>query len=526
MPVFVGSFRISGAWTIWENFRGTWDFDTDRSSDQPGSPVTDVPRQHATWEVAAANVRCHNVITHDLGGGWSAFSQSPAAQLHECVAYNNGWNAPDRGHGHGFYMQSAANPNIPADRKLIRGFVSFGNFGSNGKLGGSDATSNLIGFRYDGCTFFDPGIPVLSSHPPEPNFVCDGASSRKGHIDLWRSSLWMRDSGTYNYSATDAPLSLWLGDVNEGATPVTLNNVRIQGRTRLGNWASLTGSGVTMGMGNDTLPWTLGRALLMLQPTPSPFTKYSWNNNRYAHVGDERIMLAESTMQNLAGWRVATGYDTNSTHTVGQFTTAEVEVVASEVDPNRSTITVWNYSGAGTAQVNVSSVLNVGDGYTLYHIYDWVGGGTTTLTGTYNGAPLTVPMGAKTPPTPQGWSSLPQLPNTFGVFVLLRTAASPAPITSMIASTRIGAAQIAASAGTAQPPPTTPQSGERFTFALVTLAPLTRQDAPGAPVALTNERVYTIPFLRLLNGDDVEGSGPGDFRGFTVVLPVVTRLDL
>jgi hypothetical protein len=29
-----------------------------------------------------------------------------------------------------------------------------------------------------------------------------------------------------------------------------------------------------------------------------------------------------------------------------------------------------------------------------------------------------VPMTAKTPPPPQGWTALPDLPNTFGVFIL------------------------------------------------------------------------------------------------------------
>lgn len=62
-----------------------------------------------------------------------------------------------------------------------------------------------------------------------------------------------------------------------------------------------------------------------------------------------------------------------------------------------------------------------------------------------------------------------------------------------------------------------------FVYALVPVGPLSRQDFPGAPVTIVDPNTYTAPFLRLLNGDDV--AGPEDFRGFTVVLPSVTRTD-
>lgn len=62
-----------------------------------------------------------------------------------------------------------------------------------------------------------------------------------------------------------------------------------------------------------------------------------------------------------------------------------------------------------------------------------------------------------------------------------------------------------------------------FIYALVPLGPLSIQTFPGALEALVNPRVYTAPFLRPENGNDVPG--PADFRMFTVVLPQVTRTD-
>lgn len=275
-----------------------------------------------------------------------------------------------------------------------------------------------------------------------PSYTLTVTSACNGHIAFVNSSLWMRDGGYYDYSAADAPLSLWMGDDNEGAHPITLDDLRIQGRMRVGNWASATVTDNSVTAGDDALPWTLGRALVQLQPTPSPYTKFTWDRNRYAHNGDARIMLPVSTMQNLASWRTTTGYDANGTHVVGEFTGVETQFVTSAVDSARATATVWNYDGASSIPLDVSPLLAPGDGYALYHVYDWVTSGAQTLSGTYSGGTLTVPMTAKTPPTPQGGTTLPNLPNTFGVFVLLRTSDAPRR-RSMIGASRIAAAMIA-----------------------------------------------------------------------------------
>jgi hypothetical protein len=421
MPIIRGNLNVEAQGSVWRDFRLTWDFDSGRTATTQPANGTDVPRFQATFRPLARDVTKINVILHDLGGGFDSFSPSPGFQSHDCIVYNNGWIGTLRGNGHGFYMQSTATPNLPADRKVVRGLVSFCNFASNGKLGGTDENSNLIGFRYDGCTFFDPGLPVMPTYDPEPNFVCDGADTRKGHINMVNTSLWMRDSNFYDYSVAGPPLSLWLGDVNEGAHPIEVDNVRTQGRVRFGNWASADFTDNSVTMGNDSLPWMLGRAMVQLDPTPFPYSKYNWNRNRYAHAGDARIMLPASTMRNLAQWQSDTGYDASSSHIIGQFSAVEFQYVNSLFNPERTTITVWNYPGAFTVNMDVSSYLAPGNSYALYHIYDWVTNGTPTLQGTYQGVSLTVPMVSKTPPTPQAWSALPQLPNTFAVFVLLRT---------------------------------------------------------------------------------------------------------
>jgi hypothetical protein len=419
MPVLKGDLHVLAAYTTWRDIRQTWDFDTDRVSASGGSPVSDVPRQHSGFWPEARDIWCVNYLIHDTGGGFGAFSNAPGFRTFDSFSYNNGWIGNDRGHGHAFYQQSTANPTLPADVQRHHALTTFSNFGAGGKFAGSDGNSNLRGFEMAGCTLFDSGTPVRSTWQAQPAFLIDGAATRKGNVNITGCSFWMRDSAFHDYNAATRPVCVWIGDVETGAHPVTMTGCRIQGRLRFGAWNGLTFTDNMVTMGNDQLPWTLGVAMVQLQPAPSSFASYSWLRNRYLHTGNTRGgFLSASTMQDLAMWRTATTLDADSTYTTGQLTAPEVQLVPSEVETGKATLTIWNQPGAATVNVDVSSVLTPGQSFTLHHVYDYVSGGAPTLSGTYSGVSLSVPMTAKTPPPPQGWTALPDLPNTFGVFIL------------------------------------------------------------------------------------------------------------
>jgi len=94
------------------------------------------------------NIKYINDIFHDLPslGLWTP---ATGAEMNGCLMYHNGWSAPDRGHGHGIYIQN----DTPA--KLIKDCIIFNNFGwgihaytEGGKI------DNLI---FDGCVCFGAG---------------------------------------------------------------------------------------------------------------------------------------------------------------------------------------------------------------------------------------------------------------------------------------------------------------------------------------------------------------------------------
>jgi hypothetical protein len=56
-----------------------------------------------------------NVIVHDTGQGIESWQGAVNAELYGNIIYYNGWNAPDRGHGHGIYVN-----NFTGSSKLIK----------------------------------------------------------------------------------------------------------------------------------------------------------------------------------------------------------------------------------------------------------------------------------------------------------------------------------------------------------------------------------------------------------------------
>lgn len=135
----------------------------------------------------------------------------------------------------------------------------------------------------------------------------------------------------------------------------------------------------------------------------------------------------------FAQWVAATGYDSatsvQNTNGTGNPTTNFVQVNPNEYESGRAHIVIFNWELLSSVAVDVSAVLNSGDGYEVRNALDYYG--TATLTGTYTSGTISVPMTAVAPPVPVTgwWSSTPPTPGpTFGAFVLRRISGSGAGV--------------------------------------------------------------------------------------------------
>ncbi len=104
--------RINGAYTWYIGFEVTNSNTTRVSSSAASNP----PDQRAVGVAAyGPGTRLINLIIHDTGQGIGLWTPATDSEAYGNLIYYNGWDAPDRGHGHGIYTQNQA----PSVKRIV-----------------------------------------------------------------------------------------------------------------------------------------------------------------------------------------------------------------------------------------------------------------------------------------------------------------------------------------------------------------------------------------------------------------------
>jgi hypothetical protein len=94
-----------------------------RVSKQPGSSPSDLSRPHGGLSMLdGPNSRYINLVIHDNAQGVSFWKAAADCELYGCLIYDNGWSAPDRGHGHAVYTQNQDGLKTIADNIMTGGY--------------------------------------------------------------------------------------------------------------------------------------------------------------------------------------------------------------------------------------------------------------------------------------------------------------------------------------------------------------------------------------------------------------------
>ena len=111
-----GSFLLTGADTTYRDFEVTCS-DPQRVTTIPGSWPEDIRR--GSIDVRGSRLSLINLVVHELGCGFGFWSEGEGGEISGCLIYNNGWQGPDRAHGHGIYAQNARGTKQIADNVVI-----------------------------------------------------------------------------------------------------------------------------------------------------------------------------------------------------------------------------------------------------------------------------------------------------------------------------------------------------------------------------------------------------------------------
>jgi hypothetical protein len=196
------------------------------------------------------------------------------------------------------------------------------------------------------------------------------------------------------------------------------------GETQVINWKAITftNNTLTTGLfaqgGSKVSLWHLSNGAVK--------TGHTWNNNQYfvpltASSKPFSFALNGAWSYHLfPAWQLLAGFDTNSTWSPTAPTGLHTFVRPNVYEKGRAHVIVYNWSGAGSASVDLSGVLNSGDRFEVRHGQDFYG--APVMNGTYAGGSVSIPLVARKPANPlgTGWRQPPTVSPVFNVFVVIK----------------------------------------------------------------------------------------------------------
>lgn len=140
---------VNGAWAWYWGFE-VINSDPNRWIPTPGSSPPELTRGTGL-NIFGSHTKFINLVVHDTAQGFGFWSQAQDAEMAGNIIYYNGWDAPDRGHGHAIYTQNQTGT------KRIVDNIMFDQFGYGIHAYGSSA-AYLNNFEFEGNVSFNNGV--------------------------------------------------------------------------------------------------------------------------------------------------------------------------------------------------------------------------------------------------------------------------------------------------------------------------------------------------------------------------------
>ena len=371
-----------------------------------------------------------DLTIHDCAHGVLATADALNFEVTGCLLYFNGYQGNTDANGLGSsYGVALDMDNDTAGAKLLQDNIIFGTYSFALQAWGP-STQYQNNLTYRGNTVFDSGImttsintidTMLGGGSPMTNFVfADNMMYRRTLTgvclnvgDAYYTGIYNDANVQGNYIVGESRLRYW-------QTLIFRHNTLVAPRSLVD---PLETTGVAAVPAYDWNFNTYYCAQISEWGNYHPFTRYYEDANGTIIVNNTRYLWD--------AWRTTTGYDANSSYTVGYPTTTQVFVRQGQYDDNRINITIFNWAASASVAVDVSAVLSEGESYEVRDVQNITG--TPVASGTYSGTgTISIPMTGTDCVQPYGnapvaWTHTPM---QFNAFILTAGVASNAAPTA------------------------------------------------------------------------------------------------
>ncbi len=177
-------------------------FSMPRTVREPGSHPKDYGRPWGGLNVhAGRGCKYINLVIHDNAQGVSFWSGATDSELYGAIIYDNGWKAPDRGHGHAIYTQNQKGVKTIADCILTGGYsYTMHAYGSS--------RAYVDHYRIEGNVAYDGGPFLIGGGRPSQGIRVLENYLYRVPMQLGYSAPWNEDCEVRGNVIVDAGLSI------------------------------------------------------------------------------------------------------------------------------------------------------------------------------------------------------------------------------------------------------------------------------------------------------------------------------
>ena len=350
---------IRGSYTWYRDFEVT-----NSSTERMGTTAAPPPNRAEGFDLLGPGTKAINLVIHDCGSGILTTSSVQDTEVYGNVIFYNGYDAPDRGHGHGIYVQNAG----PLTRSIADNIL-FAQYDIN--MHAYTQTGTLDNLDFEGNTTFGAGVLAHSG-----------------------------------------PALEWVVGANGTAAASVADSAKVARNTTLrNNYVYSPVTAVNLGYSKGIASPTIVDNFIVGKPAIA-----------FVNVFQPVTMTGNSLYGSLAGLQAA-DFSTN-TYYIAPPTGAKVFVRPNKYEPGRANITIFNWDKAATVSVDLAGAVPTGTRFVLRSVHNYFG--PPVLTGTYDGTPLQVPMTNLTAAAPVGAPAPTSIGPEFQAFVLLPVPPPPA----------------------------------------------------------------------------------------------------
>lgn len=291
--------------------------------------------------VYGSNTRIIHPMVHDrLASGASTWQGASNSEVYGLWAANNGWTAPDRGHGHGLYAQNETGT------KTINGCIF-----AQGYSGGLRCYGNvgpLVGFRVKNCVSILDN-PVIGGHSPASDIQITDNCIYGDFLEVGETDMDNEDVIITGNYIVGSPENIIL-------TMRYFHNITLRNNIFV----------IRSSDGAPFITWLLDNNPVIANiDNNTYFFEKPKTNGHYFILGLNANTVVE--YKNIAEWQ-AMGYDQNSQFIQGLPTQNFVRFMPSEHDNNRGSVVIYNWQNLQNVNVDLSGgALTPGNTYRLYN---------------------------------------------------------------------------------------------------------------------------------------------------------------